>query len=129
MERQYHSFDAKDHVLGRLSTEVAQILAGKNKVDFTPHIDGGDAVVVFNAEKIILTGNKENDKTYHDYSGYQGGMRDTTVKEMREKKPEEIIRRSVVGMLPKNKLGRQMQKRLFIYSGEEHNKHIDVVHE
>jgi large subunit ribosomal protein L13 len=129
MERQYHSFDAKNYVLGRLSTEVVKILSGKNKVDYTPHIDGGDAVVVFNAEKIVLTGNKENDKKYYNYSGYHGGMKETTAKEMRKNKPEELLRRSVVGMLPKNKLGRQMQKRLFIYAGKEHNKNIDIVHE
>ncbi|XLQ19923.1 MAG: 50S ribosomal protein L13 [Candidatus Moraniibacteriota bacterium] len=129
MERQYHSFDAKNYVLGRLSTEIAKILSGKNKVDYTPHIDGGDGVVIINAEKINLTGNKENDKKYYNYSGYHGGMKETTVKEMREDKPEEILRRSIVGMLPKNKLGSQMQTRLFIYAGEEHNKNIDIVHE
>ncbi len=129
MERQYHSFDAKDYVLGRLSTEVAQILSGKNKVDYTPNIDGGDVVVIFNAVKIVLTGNKETDKKYYNYSGYMGGMKETTVKEMREKKPEEILRRSIVGMLPKNKLGRQMQKRLFIYAGENHGRQIDIIHE
>ncbi len=74
MERQYHSFDAKNYVLGRLSTEIAKILSGKNKVDYTPHIDGGDGVVIINAEKINLTGNKENDKKYYNYSGYHGGM-------------------------------------------------------
>ena len=129
MERQYHLFDAKKYVLGRLATEIARILAGKNKVDYTSHIDGGDAVVVINAKKINVTGNKENDKKYYSHSGYHGGITETTVKELREKKPEEIVRKAVIGMLPKNKLGRQMQKRLFIYSGEEHDKNIDIVHE
>jgi large subunit ribosomal protein L13 len=129
MERQYHLFDAKNYVLGRLSTEIAKILAGKNKVDYTPHIDGGDVVVVINAEKINLTGNKENDKKYYSHSGYMGGISEITVKELRETKPEEIVRKAVVGMLPKNKLGSQMQKRLFIYAGEEHNKNIDITHE
>ncbi len=129
MERQYHLFDAKNYVLGRLSTEIAKILTGKNKVDYTPHIDGGDGVVVINAEKIKLTGNKENDKKYYSHSGYMGGISETTVKELREKKPEEIVRKAVVGMLPKNKLGSQMQKRLFIYAGEKHNKNIDITHE
>ena len=129
MERQYHLFDAKNYVLGRLSTEIAKILAGKNKVDYTPHIDGGDGVVVINAEKINLTGNKENDKKYYSHSGYIGGISEITVKELRETKPEEIVRKAVVGMLPKNKLGSQMQKRLFIYAGEEHNKNIDITHE
>jgi large subunit ribosomal protein L13 len=129
MERQYHQFDAQKYVLGRLSTEIAKILSGKNKVDYTPHIDGGDAVVVINAEKIVLTGNKENDKKYYSFSGYHGGITEKTVKELRKDQPEEIIRKAVVGMLPKNKLGRQMQKRLFIYSGAEHNKQIDITHE
>ena len=129
MERQYHLFDAKNYVLGRLSTEIAKILTGKNKVDYTPHIDGGDAVVVINAKKIKLTGNKENDKKYYSHSGYIGGISETTVKELREDKPEEIIRKAVVGMLQKNKLGRQMQKRLFIYAGEKHDKNIDITHE
>ncbi len=129
MERQYHQFDAQNYVLGRLSTEIARILAGKNKVDYTPHIDGGDAVVVINAKKVVLTGNKENDKKYYNFSGYHGGITEKTVKELREEQPEEIIRRAVVGMLPKNKLGRQMQKRLFVYSGEKHSKKIDITHE
>ncbi len=129
MERQYHLFDAKKYVLGRLSTEIAKILSGKNKVDYAPHIDGGDAVVVINAEKIVVTGNKETDKKYYSYSGYHGGLTEKTVKELRGDHPEEIIRRSVVGMLPKNKLGSQMQKRLFIYAGEEHEKKIDIMHE
>jgi large subunit ribosomal protein L13 len=129
MERQYHQFDAQKYVLGRLSTEIAKILSGKNKVDYTPHIDGGDAVVVINAEKIVLTGNKENDKKYYSFSGYHGGVTEKTVKELRKDQPEEIIRKAVVGMLPKNKLGRQMQKRLFIYSGTEHDKQIDITHE
>lgn len=128
MERQYHLFDAKNYVLGRLSTEIAQILAGKNKVDYTPHIDGGDAVVVINAQKINLTGNKENNKKYYSHSGYMGGISETTVKELRESKPEEILRKAVVGMLPKNKLGSKMQKRLFIYAGEKHGKNIDITH-
>jgi len=129
MERKYHLFDAKNYVLGRLSTEIAKILAGKNKVDYTPHIDGGDGVVVINAEKIKLTGNKENNKKYYSHSGYMGGISEITVKELRGSKPEEIVRKAVVGMLPKNKLGSKMQKRLFIYAGEEYNKNIDVTHE
>jgi len=129
MERKYHLFDAKNYVLGRLSTEIAKILAGKNKVDYTPHIDRGDGVVVINAEKIKLTGNKENNKKYYSHSGYMGGISEITVKELRGSKPEEIVRKAVVGMLPKNKLGSKMQKRLFIYAGEEYNKNIDVTHE
>ncbi len=128
MERQYHLFDAKNYVLGRLSTEIAKILSGKNKVNYTPNIDGGDGVVVINAEKINLTGNKENDKKYYSHSGYMGGINETTVKELRKNNPEEILRKAVVGMLPKNKLGSQMQKRLFIYVGEKHNKNINITH-
>ena len=128
MERQYHLFDAKNYVLGRLSTEIAKILSGKNKVDYTPNIDGGDAVVVINAEKINVTGNKENDKKYYSHSGYMGGISETTVKELRKDNPGEIVRKAVVGMLPKNKLGSKMQKRLFIYAGEKHNKNIDITH-
>ena len=129
MERQYHLFDAKNQVLGRFATQIAKVLSGKNKVDYTPHIDNGDGVVVINAAKIHLTGNKETNKKYHRFSGYHGGIKEITVKEMRSKKPEEILRHAVVGMLPKNKLGRQMQKRLFIYAGKEHDKKIDVIHE
>lgn len=129
MERQYHLFDANNKVLGRLSTEVAQILSGKNKVDYTPHVDGGDAVVIINAEKVKLTGNKETDKKYHSFSGYHGGITEKTVKELREENASEIIRKSVVGMLPKNKLGSQMQKRLFIYNDDNHTKQIHVEHE
>jgi large subunit ribosomal protein L13 len=129
MERKYHLFDANNKVLGRISTEIAQILSGKNKVDYTPHIDGGDAVVVINAAKVKLTGNKENDKKYHRFSGYHGGITEKTVKELRQDDASEIIRRSVVGMLPKNKLGSQMQKRLFIFNDDVHTKTIDVVHE
>ncbi len=129
MERQYHLFDANNKVLGRLSTEIAQILSGKNKVDYTPHIDAGDAVVVINAAKVRLTGNKEQDKKYYRFSGYHGGITETTPKELRKEKPDEIIRKAVAGMLPKNKLGAQMQKRLFIYADDVHTKHIDITHE
>ncbi len=129
MERQYHLFDATGKVLGRLSTEVAQILSGKNKVDYTPHIDGGDAVVIINADKIHLTGNKETDKKYYSFSGYHGGITEKTVKELRKENASEIIRKSVIGMLPKNKLGSQMQKRLFIYNDDKHTKQIHVEHE
>lgn len=129
MKRQYHLFDANNKVLGRLSTEIAQVLSGKNKVDYTPHVDAGDAVVVINARQIKLTGNKETDKKYHSFSGYHGGITEKTVKELREENAGEIIRKSVVGMLPKNKLGSQMQKRLFIFNDSEHTKQIDVVHE
>lgn len=129
MERQYHLFDANNKVLGRLSTDIAKVLSGKNKVDYTPHIDAGDAVVVINAQKVKLTGNKENDKKYYSFSGYHGGITEKTVKELRKENAGEIIRKSVAGMLPKNKLGKKMQTRLFIFNDAEHNKQIDIVHE
>ena len=128
MERQYHLFDANNKVLGRLSTEIAMILSGKNKVDYTPYIDGGEAIVVINAQKVKLTGNKENKKKYYNYTGYAGGIKEKTVGELRKIDATEIIRRSVVGMLPKNKLGNQMQKRLFIYNDATHSKKIDIEH-
>lgn len=128
MERQYHLFDANNKVLGRLSTEIVTVLTGKNKVNYAPHIDGGDVVVVINAQKVRVTGNKEIGKKYHDYTGYAGNLKEVTVKEMREKDAGEIIRRSVVGMLPKNKLGRKMQTRFFIYNGSEYTEKIDVTH-
>jgi large subunit ribosomal protein L13 len=128
MERQYHLFDANNKVLGRLSTKIARVLMGKDKVDYAPHIDGGDVVVVINAQNVALTGNKEKKKVYFDFSGYAGGITEKTVGELRDKNATEIIRRSVLGMLPKNKLGSQMQKRLFIYNNGEHAEKIDVTH-
>lgn len=128
MERQTHLYDANDKVLGRLSSEVARVLTGKGKVDYAPHIDDGDIVVIINADKIHLSGNKEKDKRYYRYSGYPGGMRSATVEELREKDARKIIEHAVHGMLPKNKLGRAMQKRLFIYNDDKHDKKIDVTH-
>lgn len=128
MERQTHLYDANNKVLGRLSTEVARVLTGKGKVDYTPHIDDGDAVVIINAKQIHVTGNKEKDKRYYRYSGYPGGMRTATVEEMREKDARKILQHAIHGMLPKNKLGRQMQKRLFVYNDANHDKKIDVTH-
>ena len=128
MERQYHLFDANNKVLGRLSTEIVLTLTGKNKVNYTPHIDGGDVVVVINAQKVRVTGNKETGKKYYNYTGFAGGIKEATVKELREKNAGEIIRKSVEGMLPKNKLGKQMQTRLFIYNGSDFSEKIDVTH-
>ena len=112
--------DATDKVLGRLATEVATILRGKDKPTFTPHIDGGDHVVVVNAAKIKLTGNKWDDKKYYRYSGYRGGMKERTAKEILAKKPEELIELAVIGMLPKGSLGRKMFTKLKVYAGSEH---------
>ncbi|MCK4635799.1 MAG: 50S ribosomal protein L13 [Candidatus Moranbacteria bacterium] len=129
MKRQYHLFDANGKVLGRFATEIAGILSGKNKVDYTPHIDGGDAIVIINADKIKLTGNKENDKKYYRFTGYPGGIKDITVKQQREKDASKIISQAVGGMLPKNKLGSRMKKRLFIFNDDNYNYTIDVTHE
>lgn len=129
MKRQYHLFDASNKVLGRFATEVVSVLSGKNKVDYTPHIDGGDVVVVINAEKIKLTGNKENSKKYYKFTGYPGGIKNVTVKQQREKDASMIIHQAVGGMLPKNKLGRQMKKRLFVLNDDKHNYTIDLTHE
>jgi len=112
--------DAENEVLGRLASKVAKIVRGKNKVNFTPHVDCGDNVVIINAEKISLTGKKWDQKEYVRHTGYPGGQRFTSVKQMLEKRPTDIIRRAVKGMLPKNKLGDVLIKNLFIYAGNEH---------
>lgn len=118
--RSWYVIDATDINLGRLATKVAHILRGKNKTTFTPHVDCGDNVIVINAEKVNLTGNKLNDKIYYNHSGYTGGLRERTAKEMKEKYPVEMVERAVKGMLPKGRLGRQMYKKLFVYAGSEH---------
>jgi large subunit ribosomal protein L13 len=128
MKREYHLFDANGKVLGRLATEIAAILNGKNKVDYTPHIDGGDIVVVINANKVVLTGNKETDKRYYRFTGYPGGIKNVTVKQQREKDASKIISQAVYGMLPKNKLGSRMQTRLFVFNDEKHKYNIDITH-
>ena len=112
--------DATDKVLGRISTEIARILRGKHKPYFTPHLDTGDYVVVINAEKVRLTGNKELSKSYQRYSGYPGGLREIPFARMQQEKPEEIINHAVKGMLPKNALGRQIMQKLKVYAGPEH---------
>ena len=112
--------DAEDVVLGRLSTKVATILRGKHKPYFAPHMDTGDFVIVINAEKVRLTGNKELQKTYQRYSGYPGGLKEISYKRMLQEKPEEIITHAVRGMLPKNALGRKIIRKLKVYAGPEH---------
>ena len=118
--RDWYVIDAEGMTLGRLATKVATVLRGKHKPTYTPHIDGGDCVIVINAEKVNLTGNKLNDKIYYNHSGYTGGLRERTAKEMIEKYPVEMIERAVKGMLPKGRLGRQMYKKLFVYASSEH---------
>lgn len=120
VERNWYVIDATDLPLGRLSTKVATILKGKNKATFTPHIDCGDYVIIINASKVKLTGNKMEKKVYYNHSGYTGGLRVRTAKEMVEKYPVEMIERSVKGMLPKGRLGRTMYKKLFVYENETH---------
>lgn len=121
VDKQWVLVDAEGQTLGRLASEVAKLLRGKHKPNFTPHVDCGDNVVVINAEKINLSGNKWNDKVYLRHTGYPGGQRSTTAKVMLSKHPERIIEKSVKGMLPKNKLGAQLFRNLKVYVGPEHN--------
>lgn len=120
VEREWLLVDAEDMVLGRLATQVAQILKGKTKPTYTPNVDVGDFVVVINADKIRLTGKKEEQKIYYRHSGYVGGLKETPYKRMLEKHPERIIEKAVRGMLPKNTLGRAMGKKMKVYAGSEH---------
>lgn len=120
IERKWHLRDAKDKILGRFCTEVAQLLMGKSKPYFVRNLDCGDYVVVTNAKEVAVTGKKETKKSYARHSGYPGGFKSATLKELRANKPEEIIRHAVKGMLPQNKLGASMMKRLYIFAGEEH---------
>jgi large subunit ribosomal protein L13 len=120
VEREWLIVDATDLVLGRLSTQVAQILKGKNKPQYTPHVDTGDFVIVINAEKVRLTGNKANTKMYYSHSGYIGGLKEVSYQRMLAKHPERIIEKAVKGMLPKNTLGRAMNRKLKVYAGPNH---------
>ncbi len=120
IERKWYVIDAEGKTLGRLASEVARILRGKNKPIFTPHMDTGDYVIIVNAEKIKVTGKKLGQKIYYRHSDYVGGMKETTLKEMLAKKPERVMELAVKGMLPKGPLGRQMYKKLFVYAGPEH---------
>lgn len=120
IEKNWVLVDAKDKVLGRLAADVASILRGKTKPTYTPHTDVGDFVVIINAEKVALTGRKLEQKTYYRHSGYMGGLKSRTARQLMEKNPEEIIRHAVKGMLPKNSLGRSMFKKLKVYAGEIH---------
>ena len=120
VERAWYVIDAEGQSLGRVAAKVAHILRGKNKPTFTPHIDCGDNVIVINASKVKLTGNKLNDKIYYDHSGYTGGLRERTAKVIAQDYPVEMIERAVKGMLPKGRLGRQMYRKLFVYAGAEH---------
>ena len=120
IERKWYVVDATGLTLGRLASEVAKVLRGKNKPIFTPHADTGDYVIVVNAEKIVVTGKKMSDKIYYRHSDYVGGMKEATLKEMLDKKPEKVVELAVKGMLPKGPLGREMYKKLYVYAGPDH---------
>lgn len=120
IERKWYVVDATGHTLGRLSSEIATILRGKNKPTYTPHMDTGDYVIVINADKIEVTGKKLEQKKYYKHSGYVGGLKETTLGELMAKKPTDVISLAVKGMLPKGPLGRQMMKKMFVYASPEH---------
>ncbi len=121
IERKWYVVDATGYTLGRLASEVAKVLRGKNKPTYTPHIDTGDYVIVVNADKINVTGKKLDQKIYYNHSEYVGGMKETTLREMMAKKPERVIELAVKGMLPKGPLGREMYTKLHVYAGPEHD--------
>ena len=123
VERKWYVIDAEGKPLGRVASKAAHILRGKHKATFTPHIDCGDYVIIVNVSKVLLTGNKLEDKKYYNHSQYPGGLRVRTAKEMVERYPEEMVEKAVKGMLPKNRLGRAMYKKLFVYAGDTH-KHM-----
>ena len=120
VERKWYVIDAEGKTLGRLASEIAKILRGKNKPHYTPHVDVGDFVVVVNAEKVVVTGKKAEQKVYRRHSGYPGGMKETGYERMMERRPEEILRRAVYGMMPKTRLAREQFRKLKIYAGPEH---------
>ena len=123
VERKWYVIDAEGKPLGRVASKAARILRGKHKATYTPHIDCGDYIIIVNASKVLLTGNKLEDKKYYSHSQYPGGLRTRTAKEKIEKYPEEMVEKAVKGMLPKNRLGRAMYKKLFVYAGSDH-KHM-----
>ena len=120
IERKWYVVDAEGCTLGRLASGVASVLRGKNKPQFTPHVDTGDYVIIVNADKVKVTGKKMDQKIYYHHSDYVGGMKETTLKEMMAKKPEKVVELAVKGMLPKGPLGRKMYSKLFVYAGSEH---------
>ena len=120
IERNWYVIDAEGKTLGRVATKAAHVLRGKHKVTYTPYVDCGDYVIIVNADKVVLTGNKLEDKKYYNHSGFPGGLRERSAKEMIEKYPEEMVERAVKGMLPHNRLGRAMGKKLFVYRAANH---------
>ena len=121
VKRDWYVVDATDKTLGRLSTEIARRLRGKHKAEYTPHVDTGDYIVVINAEKVRVTGNKTSDKIYHHHTGYPGGLKSISFEKLIDKAPEQVIEAAVKGMLPKNPLGRDMYRKLKVYAGDKHN--------
>ena len=122
IERKWYVVDAEGQTLGRMASEIAKVLRGKNKPEYTPHVDTGDYVVVVNAEKVKVSGKKLQQKIYYNHSDYVGGMKETTLAEMMAKKPEKVIELAVKGMLPKGPMGRDMIKKLYVYAGPEHKQ-------
>jgi large subunit ribosomal protein L13 len=120
VQRNWYVVDGTNQTVGRMCAKIASVLRGKNKAYYTPHVDCGDFIIVTNAEKVVLTGNKMEDKKYLTYSGYPGGQKAEIAKNLLRRRPEAVIERAVKGMLPKNRLGRQMYKKLFVYAGSEH---------
>jgi large subunit ribosomal protein L13 len=120
VERKWYVIDAEGRILGRLASEIAKVLRGKNKPQYTPHVDVGDFVVVVNADRVVVTGKKAEQKVYRRHSGYPGGLKTRSYEQMMERRPEEILRKAVYGMMPKNRLARQQMRKLKIYAGPEH---------
>ena len=120
VKHNWHIVDGTNQTVGRMSARIAAILRGKNKAYFTPHVDCGDYVIIINCEKVTFTGNKLDDKVYQNYSGFPGGLKEEVAKNLLRRRPEVILERAIKGMLPKNKLGRQLVKKLFVYAGPEH---------
>jgi len=120
VKHNWHIVDGTNQTVGRMSARIAAILRGKNKAYYTPHVDCGDYVIIINCEKVTFTGNKLDDKVYQNYSGFPGGLKEEVAKNLLRRRPEVILERAIKGMLPKNKLGRQLVKKLFVYAGPEH---------
>ena len=120
VQRQWHVVDGTNQTVGRMCAKIAAVLRGKHKASYTPHVDTGDYIIVINCEKVVFTGNKLEQKLYDTFSGYPGGRKEETAESLLKRRPEVIIERAVKGMLPKNRLGRQMYKKLFVYTGAEH---------
>ena len=122
VQRTWYVVDGTNQTVGRMCAKIAGVLRGKHKASYTPHVDTGDYVIVINAEKVVFTGNKLEDKLYQNFSGFPGGLREETAKDLQKRRPEVIIERAVKGMLPKNRLGRKMYKKLFVYAGGNHEQ-------